>query len=142
MDQNQVSTREGSRNGAGIARSGTQPPESMSLLPRVDIREADDALALIVDLPGVTEQGLDIHFEKSTLTITGQVEPPPIDGMRLLCAECGAAPGQRTEYRRRFTLSDSFDHESIAATLKDGVLTLRIPKSSRQRARKIPITAG
>jgi HSP20 family protein len=142
MNENQVSTREGTRNGAGVGQGDTHSPQAVTLLPRVDIREGNDALALIIDLPGVTESGLDIHFEKSTLTITGQVDVPRMDGMRLACAECAATPGQRTQYRRRFTLSDAFDHEAIAAALKDGVLTLRIPKSSRQRARKIPITIG
>lgn len=130
--------------GAGAAAD--QVPVA-SLLPRVDIFERDESLMLVLDVPGVAERGLDIHFEKSTLTITGDVEfergSSDRNGMlQQIVAEGAVRPNTRTRYRRSFTLSDMFDSQRIEATLRDGVLTLEIPKAEKQKARKIPIKVG
>jgi HSP20 family molecular chaperone IbpA len=102
--------------------------------PDVDIHDVDDAMVMIVDLPGVGKDSLELWIEDSVLTIFGRVEP--LVGREM-------APVYR-EYRdgdffRSFILSDQIDAERISAELSGGVLTLRLPKSERPPARHIRV---
>ncbi len=104
--------------------------------PRVDIRSSDTGLTLVADLPGVSKDGLDIDLREGVLTLLGKVEALPEEWRPL-----------QQEYRlggylRRFNISDDIDREAIAATLKDGVLTLDLPKVKEAQPRKIQVNVG
>ena len=100
--------------------------------PRVDVHETQDAYVVTADVPGVSESTLDVTLEKDQLTIEGRVEPVRRDEHRLRLAESTAGGFLRT-----FTLPDGIDRDRIAATVKNGVLTLTLPKSAAARPRKI-----
>jgi len=103
--------------------------------PRVDIYETEQAISLIADLPGVAEEDLDIDLDDRSLTITGQVKEP--DSHRhSVYTEYGIGG-----FNRSFKLGDSIDRSKINASLKDGVLTLILPKADRLKPRKIEITS-
>lgn len=104
-------------------------------VPDVDIYETDENLVLIADLPGVPEDSLDVRLEKNLLTIDGRAKAFDTGGRRLAHAEF--EPG---DYHRSFTLSQEIDQENIDATLRNGVLTLRLPKSAAARVRRIPVS--
>jgi HSP20 family molecular chaperone IbpA len=106
-------------------------------VPRVDIYENNEDIFLAADMPGVDERSVDITLEKSVLTITGNVEPVQPDNYSLAYAEYNIG-----DFQRSFSLTDQIDQENIEATVKDGVLRLRLPKAPQAKARKIAIKAG
>ena len=103
-------------------------------LPDVDIYETDDALMLVADMPGIRADQLDVRLEKDVLTIHGQASPVDVGERTLIHAEY--EPG---DYYRAFSLSDEIDRERIEASLKNGVLTLRLPKAASAKPKKIKI---
>ena len=107
-----------------------------NLRPPVDVFEDADGITLRLDMPGVSKERLSVQADKDTLTVEGDVQIAMPDGMEPLYAEIHA-----THYRRSFTLSGELDSEKAEASLKDGVLTLRIPKRAELRPRRIEVRA-
>ncbi|MBU6453882.1 MAG: Hsp20/alpha crystallin family protein [Cyanobacteria bacterium REEB67] len=104
--------------------------------PPADIYEANDKIFVLADMPGVSEQSLDITLEKNVLTIQGFTAARREEGLRLVHCECPDG-----NYRRVFLLSEEIDREHIEATVSNGVLKLVLPKSPKAKARKIEIKA-
>ena len=102
------------------------------LFPAVDIFELEDSLTLVADMPGVDKEGLDINLEKGVLTINGKVELEE-RGNQIL-REFSPA-----NYYRQFKLTEHIDADKSQAELKNGVLTLTIPKAESAKPRKIEI---
>jgi HSP20 family molecular chaperone IbpA len=101
--------------------------------PRVDIWETDEELVLYADLPGVTHDDLDIHFENRELRIHGKVCPRHSD-IKFLYGEYGIG-----DFYRTFTIGESIDAEKISAELHNGVLTLHLPKTAKVKPRRIEV---
>jgi HSP20 family molecular chaperone IbpA len=110
---------------------------SLALRPAVDIFENGDAIRLFADLPGVSEESLQLEVDDRTLTIQGDIGIEMPDGMKSLHADV-----RSRRYRRAFTLSNELDTARIEASLKNGLLTVTLPKREEVRPRKIEITAG
>jgi HSP20 family protein len=106
-----------------------------TVAPRVDIFENASEILLLVDLPGVSREHLGIDLEKGQLTL--HAERAPEESGTPLATEFGARA-----YHRVFAVPRGIDAERIAAELKDGVLTLHLPKSAALRPRKIEVTSG
>ena len=107
------------------------------VVPRVDVLEDDSGITLLADLPGVPKESLELKVEGDTLLIEGVVATPMPPQLQSLHAEVRVP-----RYRRTFTLSRELDSARIEANLKDGVLTLRIPKQEHARPRRIEVRAG
>lgn len=110
--------------------------DNPTFTPRFDIFEKDDELILWGDLPGVSAENLDIDFEKNELAIHGHVLPRT-SGSQCLLAEYGVG-----DFYRTFAIGEAIDTEKISAELKNGVLTLHLPKTEAVKPRKISVTAG
>ncbi|MES9815343.1 MAG: Hsp20/alpha crystallin family protein [Candidatus Thiodiazotropha sp.] len=108
-----------------------------SIRPNVDILEDETGITLRADLPGVTKQGLNIQVDNETLSIDGKAEIDMPEAMQALYADVRA-----TRYQRSFSLSSELDGDKTEANLKDGVLSLRIPKREQYQPRKIEIRNG
>ena len=108
-------------------------PES-ALRPRVEVFEDAEGITLIADLPGVSSERLNVQVDKDTLQIEGSADIAMPEGMQALHAEI-----RSKLYRRSFSLSSELDPDAIAAKLKDGVLTLHIPKRAEVRPRKVEV---
>lgn len=106
-------------------------------VPAFDIRETRDAMILVADMPGVDENSVDITLEKNTVTITGTVIPPVFAKHSLVHAEYDIG-----DFERTFTISDEFDRDGIAATVKNGVLKVTLRKAEKAKARKITVMAA
>ena len=109
-----------------VTRSGTR-----YLAPPVDIFETEDGLTLVADVPGLDEQRLEINVDQGVLTIEGQA---PFGTGELLWREY-AMDG----YWRQFQLPDTFDVAKARAEVRNGVLTLHLPKAEAAKPRKIAI---
>ncbi|MBT3049200.1 MAG: Hsp20/alpha crystallin family protein [Candidatus Thiodiazotropha sp.] len=105
-----------------------------SIRPAVDIFEDESGITLKADLPGVTREGLDIQVDKETLSIDGKAEIEMPEAMQAVYADVRA-----TRYQRSFSLSSELEGDKAEASLKDGVLSLRIPKREQYQPRKIEI---
>jgi HSP20 family molecular chaperone IbpA len=125
-----------------LEKSETHQPANRSeatavVVPRADVIEREDSFVVLADVPGVDEQNVDIQVERNMLTIHAKATPPSVDGLRLVYQEYEA-----TDYERQFTLSDEVDTNRIEATVKNGVLQIKLAKAERARPRKISVTAG
>ncbi len=101
--------------------------EGIYFRPRVDIYETEKELTLVADLPGVKTEDLDIDLREDTLTIMGKVRPEEISRYLI------------KEYNIETPMTEKLDKEKIAANMKDGVLTLRLPKVEKAQPRKITV---
>lgn len=106
-------------------------------IPYTDIFETNDEIVIVADMPGVDADSLDINLEKNVLTINGYVESAGPDNCNLAYAEYEVG-----DYQRRFTLSEEIDQEEIEATIKNGVLRLRLPKADSAKTKKITVKAA
>ena len=109
--------------------------ENRYMVPPVDIYETDKALAVIVDLPGVHKDGVDIRVDQDILTIKGKIryQPPK----NLIRGEFGLL-----DFFRQFQLSDEVDQGKITAESKNGVLTITLPKAEKAKPRQIEVKVG
>ncbi len=110
------------------------PPESY-FVPATDIYETPEELVLVADMPGVGPDRLDVTVEDNVLTLHGRPEGAEGPGEVLL------EEFQTGEYYRRFQLPADYDASKVDAALKQGVLTLRLPKSDRLKPRRIEVKA-
>ncbi len=106
-------------------------------VPAVDIFEDPHRITIKVDMPGVSKDHLSVHSDRNGLVIEGTMSIKTPENMQALYADL-----QASKYRRSFVLSRELDSERIDATLKDGVLTVRIPKRTEFQARKIKVNVG
>lgn len=106
--------------------------------PAVDIRELKDKFVLTADLPGVEEKDIRIEFTDGALVIEGARTSEEES------EECRIHVQERTQshFKRSFALGDGVVAEKIAASYRNGTLTIDIPKAERAIPRTIPITVG
>ncbi len=105
--------------------------------PYTDIIHKDDAYYIVMDLPGIEMNNIDITVDKDVLTIEATTNYPSFEGKNILRNEFG-----NVKYFRQFTLSDAVEREKISANLKNGVLTLKLPKAESMQPKKIQIEAA
>jgi len=104
--------------------------------PAVDIVDAPNEMLVLADVPGVDESHLDITLDKNVLTIRGTVEPTAFEGCSSFQTEYGVG-----DFERTFTLSDDVSRDGIEASIKDGVLQLKLPKTAQSARQKINVVA-
>ncbi len=120
-------------NGHRGAVASPEATQQVVFTPRVDILETEEELTLFVDMPGVKPEDVDVRFENGELHLHGRVAPRlPHAGW--LAAEYGVG-----DFCRMFTVSEAVDADKIAAELKDGVLTVHLPKSAAVKPRRIAV---
>lgn len=105
--------------------------------PAVDIIERKDDIVVVADIPGVDDKTIDITLEKNVLTLYGRVEADIPKKHTLCLSEYGIG-----DYQRVFTLADEVNREKIEATVKNGVLTILLPKAEIVKTKKISVRAG
>lgn len=93
--------------------------------PAVDIYETDNELVLLADMPGVNDQGLQLEVSRGVLTLEAERQ--------------GVENGNKYGYYRQFKLSEQIDADAGEAELKNGVLTLRLPKAETAKPKKIAV---
>ncbi len=113
--------------------SGEITRNGLYFTPAVDIFENSNELTVVVDMPGINSEDVEVDLRENILTIIGDAKAEEFGGQELL-----------TEYRtggyyRTFRVNNLIDHAKIAASMNDGVLTLKLPKSEKAIPRKIPV---
>jgi HSP20 family protein len=110
--------------------------EEYALAPQVDIFEDAQGITVHAEMPGVSKDRLRAQADRNNLLIEGDASIDMPTGMEALYADV-----QATKYRRSFVLSGELETDSIEASLKDGLLTVRIPKRAQFQPRKIEVSA-
>lgn len=133
MPQNRevTSSAQGTSERGGVASSAASV-----LRPAVDIFEDGDGITVKADMPGVSKDRLDVRVEGNSLLVEGSVGIEPQEQMSPLYADI-----RSTTYRRDFVLGNELETTKIEANLRDGVLTVRIPKRAELRPRRIDVTS-
>jgi HSP20 family protein len=104
-------------------------------IPYTDIHETDEALTVVMEMPGVEKKDINVSLENDVLRVDGQIDfGKKYEGMEPVYTEYNVGP-----YTRSFTLSNRIDQEKISAQLEDGVLTLTLPKAKEALLRRFSI---
>jgi HSP20 family protein len=106
-------------------------------LPAVDIFETPEAITVVADMPGVPGDKVTLDLRENHLTIQGEIIPPMGADETMLVQEYLTG-----DYQREFHLGAMIDQARIEATMKNGVLRLRLPKSEKAKPRKIEVKTG
>jgi HSP20 family protein len=103
-------------------------------LPNADIYETNDALNVVLEMPGVEKNSVEIRVEDGVLKIDGRLDFSKYQGLQPLYTEYNVG-----HYSRSFRLSSKIDQNKIGAELKDGVLSLVLPKVEEAKPRTIQV---
>jgi HSP20 family protein len=105
-----------------------------SFLPAADIFETEHALKVVLEMPGVDKDSVDVGVENDVLTIAGKLDVSKYEGLQPLYTEYNIG-----NYSRSFQVSNKIDQDGIKADLKDGVMTILLPKAEKAKARRIAV---
>jgi HSP20 family protein len=122
------------QEGAGEQR-GDDGSRARYYVPSTDIYETQDALTVVMEMPGVGKEDITVALENDRLRVEGQIAFAKYDGLEPVYTEYNVG-----HYARAFTLSNKIDQEKISAQVEDGVLTLTLPKVKEAQPRRIPIS--
>ncbi len=103
-------------------------------LPVTDIFESDHALTMLVEMPGVSKESIEVKVEADILTIDGRIDFAKYEGLQPLYTEYNIG-----NFSRTFQLSNEIEQAGIKAELKDGVMKLVLPKAERAKPRRIEV---
>jgi HSP20 family protein len=103
-------------------------------LPTADIYETNDALNVVLEMPGVDKNSVEIRVEDGVLKIDGRLDFSKYQGLQPLYTEYNVG-----HYSRSFRLSSKIDQNKIGAELEDGVLSLVLPKVEEAKPRTIQV---
>jgi HSP20 family protein len=104
-------------------------------VPHTDVYETEDALTVVMEMPGVDRKDVEIELKEDVLRIEGRIDFSKYGGMEPVYTEYNVG-----HFARSFALSDTVDQENIGAQLEDGVLTLTLPKVAEAKPRRIALT--
>lgn len=100
---------------------GLEKMRARELTPAVDVYENDAELLIVVDLPGVTHEHLDLKINPPELRFEAKSD------------------AEGSIWRRSFTVDEHIDANKVSADLKNGVLTIRLPKAEEVKPRTIKV---
>jgi HSP20 family molecular chaperone IbpA len=103
-------------------------------LPTADIYETKEALTVILEMPGVEKENMAVKVEDGVLTVQGRLDLSKYGGLQPLYTEYNVG-----HYARSFQLTSKIAEDKIAAELKDGVLSLTLPKAEAAKPRTIQV---
>ena len=113
-------------------QENTKP--TRSYLPVTDIFETGHCLTVVLEMPGVTRDNLGVGIENEVLKIEGRIDYSKYEGLRPVYTEYNIG-----HYARSFQVSSKIDQSAISAELRDGVLTLTLPKAEKAKPRRIQV---
>ena len=106
-----------------------------TFVPTADIYEDRDSLKVILEMPGVEKGNVDVRVEEGVLFVEGRLDLTKYRGLQPLYTEYNIG-----NYSRSFRLSNAIDQDKIGAELKDGVLSLTLPKAEKAKPRAIQVS--
>ena len=117
-----------------VERQQESTVPARAFLPPADIFESEDALTIVMEMPGVDREDIAVNVENGVLNVEGRLDFSKYEGMQPVYTEYNVG-----HYRRSFSLSSKIDQDRISAQMQDGVLTLLLPKSEEAKPRRISV---
>ena len=118
-----------------LQKKDEQTIPSRVFLPTTDIFETDEALTVVMEMPGVDKANIHIGVENDVLTVDGRIDFSKYEKLLPVYTEYNIG-----HYRRSFTLSSTrVNQDKIQAEMKDGVLSLTLPKGEQAKPRRIAV---
>jgi HSP20 family protein len=105
-----------------------------AFLPTTDIFETDEGLTVVLEMPGIDRDNVDVNVESGVLTVEGRINFKKYEGLQPIHSEYNVGP-----YRRSFRISSRVDQDKIKAEMRDGVITLVLPKAEEAKSRRIEV---
>jgi HSP20 family protein len=105
--------------------------------PPVDLYETAKEFVLTAELPGLARDQIEIHVEESRVVIRGERSGGP--GKEVPCEQFHRVERGHGRFSRAFSLPDPIDIEGVTADLKDGLLTITIPKAGDRGSRRVTV---
>jgi HSP20 family molecular chaperone IbpA len=115
------------------AQEATRPMRAF--LPNADIFETEEALTVVLEMPGVDRDNINVSVENGLLSIEGRINFSKYEGLDPVYSEYNIGP-----FRRTFRISSRIDQDKIRAEMRDGVITLVLPKAEEAKTRRIEVT--
>jgi len=106
-----------------------------TFMPAADIYEDRESLKVILEMPGVEKGNVEVRVEEGVLVVEGRLDLTKYRGLQPLYTEYNIG-----NYSRSFRLSNAVDQGKIGAELKDGVLSLTLPKAEKAKPRTIQVS--
>jgi HSP20 family protein len=122
-----------SRNANSKKKEETTIPARV-FLPNADIYETNDTLNVVLEMPGVEKNSVEVRVEDGVLKIDGRLDFSKYQDLQPLYTEYNVG-----HYSRSFRLSSKIDQNKIGAELKDGVLSLVLPKVEEAKLHTIQV---
>jgi len=101
--------------------------------PPVDLYETPAEFVLIAELPGLTRDAIEIHAEENRIVIRGE------RGSQVPCEQYHRVERGHGRFSRAFALPEAIAVDNVAADLKDGILTVTIPKLASRGSRRVDV---
>jgi HSP20 family protein len=117
---------------------GLESARGVGFTPRVDVQEDEAEYRITAEMPGLEEKDFEVHLEGDLLTIKGEKRDERKEG-RKGYRHVETVAGS---FERRFHLPGEVEADKIAASYKNGVLTVTVPKAEVARPRTIAISAS
>ena len=117
-----------------VAAGEEQTLQGRFYTPLTDIYESGDALHVVMEVPGVDKDDLDVRVEQDRLTVQARISLEPYSNMKPVYTEYGVG-----HFARSFRLANTIDRDGIRASVTDGVLTLTLPKVEKASPRRIDV---
>ena len=130
-DSQQVAPREKQE----VSAKDEQTVPGRFYTPATDIYETDEALTVVMEIPGVDREHVNVSLENKRLRVEGRIDLTSYEGLEPVYTEYGVG-----NYARSFELSNKVDRNGISAEVTDGVLTLTLPKIMEAEPRRIPVS--
>jgi HSP20 family protein len=117
-----------------VEKAQEQTRPMRAFLPTADIFETEDALTVVLEMPGVDRDNIDVNVENGVLMIEGRIDFSKYEGLQPVYSEYNIGP-----FRRSFRISSRIDQDKIKAEMRDGVITLTLPKAEEAKPRRIEV---
>ena len=110
------------------------PGWTRDIFPKTNLCDTGDNLEVVAEVPGIAKESLAVKIQGNYLDISGTRQAELPEGYKARRMERG-----QTSFSRSFTLPYDVDASLVQATLKDGMLTMILPKSEAAKPKQIPI---
>lgn len=116
-----------------VQPSTWRPEAGRGVRPLLDAYTTDEDIVIVMSVPGVSPDQVEVTVEGDTVTVRGEI-PAPLENVDYVVRERPSGP-----FRRVVTLNVPVEADKAEATFKDGVLTLTLPKAEETRPRTIKV---
>lgn len=121
-----------------LSRFMNTPGAASAFLPPADVLVGEDDVTVYMDVPGIAAEDLDIQLENDMLTVRGE-RRPPWESLEGCTARIERSFGA---FERTLRVTDGLDPDAIEASMRDGVLVMRLPQPAQTPPRRIQIRPG